>query len=176
VIIRKLFKFEGAHVVRGCSTDRCKYTVHGHSYRAEVLLRAHNLDNGQMVVDFGLVKKCLGPLFDAFDHTIVLWAGDDEEYLDAQKQHSQRWIELSINPSAEQLARYFLFYGECLVRLMKKENGEASDLTLHSVIVHETDTGYAQAFNPVDIQGFHVTTVVSPELQPFKEWLLKGGL
>ncbi|HCN16273.1 MAG TPA: 6-carboxytetrahydropterin synthase QueD, partial [Moraxellaceae bacterium] len=31
--IRKLFKFENAHIVRNCSSDRCKYSIHGHSYQ-----------------------------------------------------------------------------------------------------------------------------------------------
>ncbi|MBP8064536.1 MAG: 6-carboxytetrahydropterin synthase QueD, partial [Acinetobacter sp.] len=31
MIIRKLFKFENAHVVRNCTSDRCKRSIHGHS-------------------------------------------------------------------------------------------------------------------------------------------------
>jgi hypothetical protein len=56
VIIRKLFKFENAHIVRGCSTQRCSFNIHGHSYKVEVLLESDYLDNGDMVYDFGLIK------------------------------------------------------------------------------------------------------------------------
>ena len=44
MIIRKLFKFEGAHIVRDCSSDRCKFSIHGHSYVVEVFLTSDKLD------------------------------------------------------------------------------------------------------------------------------------
>ena len=39
MIIRKLFKFENAHIVRGCSTQRCRASLHGHSYKVESTIR-----------------------------------------------------------------------------------------------------------------------------------------
>ena len=59
MIIRKLFKFEGAHIVRDCSSDRCKKSIHGHSYLAEVKFKASHLDNAGMVLDFGLMKSTI---------------------------------------------------------------------------------------------------------------------
>ncbi|MBY0444649.1 MAG: 6-carboxytetrahydropterin synthase, partial [Burkholderiales bacterium] len=44
MLIRKLFKFENAHIVRNCSSERCRSSIHGHSYRVEVLLEANALD------------------------------------------------------------------------------------------------------------------------------------
>ncbi|HIC43651.1 MAG TPA: 6-carboxytetrahydropterin synthase QueD, partial [Sulfurimonas sp.] len=55
MLIRKLFKFENAHIVRGCSTQKCRSSIHGHSYEIEVLFESNFLDNGQMVYDFGLM-------------------------------------------------------------------------------------------------------------------------
>ena len=54
--IRKEFTFNNAHIVRNCSSDRCKYTAHAHTYRVEVFLKSDKLDNGYMAVDFGLLK------------------------------------------------------------------------------------------------------------------------
>ena len=54
MIIRKLFEFENAHIVRFCSSKRCKSSIHGHSYKVEVLLESKYLDNAGMVYDFGL--------------------------------------------------------------------------------------------------------------------------
>ena len=54
--IRKLFKFENAHIVRNCSSERCKHSIHGHSYQIELILEATRLDHGQMVYDFGLLS------------------------------------------------------------------------------------------------------------------------
>ena len=73
MLIRKLFKFENAHVVRNCTSDRCKRSIHGHSYKVELLLKASKLDHGQMVYDFGLLKGIIKDLFDSFDHAICFW-------------------------------------------------------------------------------------------------------
>jgi 6-pyruvoyltetrahydropterin/6-carboxytetrahydropterin synthase len=145
MLIRKLFKFENAHVVRGCSTRRCSHSIHGHSYKVEFLLEAHAFDNGQMVYDFGLLKGEVRDLIDAFDHAIALWSGDNPEYLAAMRQHSERWVLIPVSPSAEQFSRLFFRLVDTALSLTDMVNGEAN-IRLHSVIVHETETGYAQCF------------------------------
>lgn len=145
MIIRKLFKFENAHVVRGCSTVRCRSSLHGHSYKVELLFESNFLDNGQMVYDFGLMKQNMKALVDSFDHAIAIWSGDDKEYIEDMKKHSQRWALLPLSPSAEQFSRIFFVLIDRLLSLTTTINGE-KEVKLHSVIVHETDTGYAQAF------------------------------
>jgi len=145
MIIRKLFKFENAHIVRGCSTQRCSQNIHGHSYKAEVLLESNYLDHGQMVYDFGLTKLYIKEMIDSFDHTITLWSGDDREYIDDMKRHSHRWIELPVSPSAEQFSRVIYLITEQILSATVMQNGER-DIQLNSIIVHETDTGYAQCF------------------------------
>ena len=145
MIIRKLFKFENAHIVRGCSTTRCKTSIHGHSYKVEVLLESQFLDHGQMVYDFGLMKANIKDLIDSFDHAIAIWDQDKNEYIDDMKKHSKRWIELPVSPSAEQFSRIFFLMIDRLLGLTIKVNGE-KEVKLHSIIVHETATGYAQCF------------------------------
>lgn len=141
MLIRKLFKFENAHIVRGCSTRRCSHSIHGHSYKVELLLEAQALDHGQMVYDFGLLKHGPRTLIDAFDHAVALWSGDDSDYIAACQRFSERWILIPVSPSAEQFSRLFFV----LLDLTDMTNGEA-DVRLHSIIVHETETGYAQCF------------------------------
>ena len=52
MLIRKLLKFESAHIVPGCSGQRCSAT-----YEVEVLLGGGGaLDHGQMAYDFGLLR------------------------------------------------------------------------------------------------------------------------
>jgi len=145
MLIRKLFKFENAHIVRNCTTRRCSENLHGHSYKVEVLLESNYLDHGQMVYDFGLMKRHIRDLIDAFDHGIVLWSGDDRAYLEAMKKHSSRWVELPVSPSAEQFSRVIYLMVERVLVCTKMQNGER-EVKLHSIIVHETDTGYAQGF------------------------------
>ncbi len=145
MLIRKLFKFENAHIVRDCSTRRCSENIHGHSYKVEVLLESNYLDDGQMVYDFGLTKLYIKELIDSFDHAITLWSKDDKAYLDAMKAHSSRWIELPVSPSAEQFSRVIYLLVERVLACTEMINGER-EVKLHSIIVHETETGYAQGF------------------------------
>ncbi len=145
MLIRKLFRFENAHIVRNCSSQRCSRSIHGHSYQIEIILEAHALDNGQMVYDFGLLKGHIKDLIDSFDHAIAFWDKDDAEYIDYCKKFSARWISLPVSPSAEQFSRVFFVLVDAMLKQTTMQNGEA-DVVLHSVIVHETQTGYAQCF------------------------------
>jgi len=145
MIIRKMFKFENAHIVRGCSTVKCRSSLHGHSYRVELLFESNFLDNGQMVYDFGLMKQNMKDLIESFDHAVALWSGDDAEYLRDIKRHSQRWVELPVSPSAEQFSRIIFVIIDRLLSLTSTSNGE-KEVKLNSIIVHETQSGYAQCF------------------------------
>lgn len=105
-----------------------------------------------MVYDFGLLKGGVRELIDAFDHALSFWDGDDPEYIASCQRFSERWIALPVSPSAEQLARVIFRLVDALLAQTETVNGEG-DVRLHSVIVHETETGYAQcfradAFNP----------------------------
>lgn len=143
--IRKLFKFENAHVVRNCSSDRCKFSIHGHSYQIELILEAHRLDYGQMVYDFGLLKSSIKDIIDSFDHAICFWDKDDPDYIAMCKQFSARWISLPVSPSAEQFSRVVFFWAREILKQTQMQNGE-TDVSVYSVIAHETATGYAQCF------------------------------
>ncbi|ACO79087.1 6-pyruvoyl-tetrahydropterin synthase [Azotobacter vinelandii CA] len=145
MLIRKLFKFESAHIVRHCTTRRCSRSLHGHSYRVEVLIEADALDRGQMVYDFALLKGAVADFIDAFDHAVVFWSGDDPAYIEQCKRFSERWVMLPVSPSAEQLSRVFFRLIDAVLANTEMVNGE-SGVRLYSVIVHETDTGYAQCF------------------------------
>ncbi len=145
MLIRKLFKFENAHIVRNCSTRRCSENIHGHSYKVEVLLESNYLDDGQMVYDFGLTKLYIKELIDSFDHAITLWSKDDKKYITDMKAHSNRWVELPVSPSAEQFSRVIYLLVERVLACTDMINGER-EVNLHSIIIHETETGYAQGF------------------------------
>ena len=145
MIIRKLFKFENAHIVRECTSRRCSRSIHGHSYKVEVKLSSNFLDNAQMVMDFGLMKLYIKDIIDSFDHSITLWKRDNKEYIEFAKKFSERYVILPVNPSAEQFSRVFFLIIDRILELMEFRNGE-KEVKIHSVIVHETDTGYAECF------------------------------
>ena len=122
-----------------------KNKSHDQSYQVELILEAHRLDHGQMVYDFGLLKGVIRELFDSFDHAICFWSKDDPDYIAACQKFSARWIALPVSPSAEQFSRVFFFLADAVLRQTETQNGEG-DVQVHSVIVHETATGYAQCF------------------------------
>ncbi|MDR2100841.1 MAG: 6-carboxytetrahydropterin synthase [Campylobacteraceae bacterium] len=144
MIIRKVFRFENTHIVRNCATKRCRTSIHGHSYKAEALFESKSLDNAQMVYDFGLMKGSMQDLIESFDHCVSLWNKDDNGYIAAMKKYSQRWVELPVSPTAEQFARVIFLMIDLLLTNTIFTNGEGK-IVIDSVIIHETDRGYAKA-------------------------------
>jgi 6-pyruvoyltetrahydropterin/6-carboxytetrahydropterin synthase len=145
MVIRKLFKFEGAHIVRNCSSDRCKKSIHGHSYVVEVFLEANKLDNGEMVYDFGLFKGTIKDFLDSFDHAYSMWNREKPEYQDFINKESDRVVIMPVSPSAEGYALMFAYVIDKILRNTILMNGEDENLKLHKVRVAETVTGWAEA-------------------------------
>ena len=144
MIIRKQFKFEGAHIVRNCSSSRCKFSIHGHSYVVEVFFTAKGLDNGQMLMDFGLMKSTIGDFVDSFDHAYSMWNKESDDFKKFIHENSARYINMPVSPSAE---AYSLMMFKCIDAIVKNtefNNGE-KDPEVHAVRVHETLTGYAES-------------------------------
>lgn len=144
--IRKQFKFCSGHIVRNCSSERCRKSMHGHNYIVEVFFEGSKLDNGDMIMDFGLSKETIKDFIDGFDHCWQMWDKETKEFKSFIKNNSDRWIEMPISPSAEQYALLFLFVIDKIMKATTFNNGESLDIKVSSVKVHETDTGYAEAF------------------------------
>lgn len=163
MIIRKLFKYEGAHIVRNCSSERCKRSIHGHSYVVEVFFTSKGLDNGQMVMDFGLMKKTIKDFIDGFDHAYSMWTKESNEFKNFMKDNSDRWIEMPVSPSAEAYSLMFLYVIDKIVKATEFNNGE-QEVEVSSVRVHETVTGYAEAFREdLDWFTFNLEDIVLSE-------------
>lgn len=165
MIIRKLFKFEGAHIVRNCSSERCKKSIHGHSYKVEVFFTSKGLDNGQMVMDFGLMKGNIKDLIDSFDHAYSMWNKERKKFKKFMKGNSDRWVEMPVSPSAEAYSLMFLYIIDKMIKATSFNNGEQK-VEVSSVRVHETTTGYAEAFsqdlnpNAFHYEGFELKDIV----------------
>lgn len=146
MIIRKLFKFEGAHVVRDCAcSTRCSQSIHGHSMIVEIFLTSDGLDRGGMIMDFGLLKGTIGEFIDSFDHAYSMWTQESTEFKDTIKKLSSRWVELPCSPSAENYSLLFLFVIDKILKNTEFKNNE-KNVRVSSVRIHETATGYAEAF------------------------------
>lgn len=142
--IRKEFTFNNMHIVRNCSSERCKYSAHGHTYHVEVFLTSDKLDNGGMAVDFGLLKGTMKSLIKIFDGAYTLWNAEQSLYRNFVYKNFKRVVEVPFTPSAE---RYSIFFFQVLNYLIKNtsfNNGEGN-IEVSKVIVHETKSGYAIA-------------------------------
>jgi 6-pyruvoyltetrahydropterin/6-carboxytetrahydropterin synthase len=64
--------------------------LHGHNYRVRVTARGDSLDEGGMLVDFGMLKKALREILGELDHTSL---NDHPAFKDG-------------SPSAERIARF----------------------------------------------------------------------
>ena len=158
MIIRKEYSVESAHIVRNCSSKRCAHSIHGHSAKIEVLLKG-GLDNAGMVYDFGLMKSTIKEFIDSMDHCTLFWDMDDTDYIQSIKKHSDRWISLPFNPTAENLATFIGVWVDNILKHTKFKNNE-HNLRVHSVRYHETATGYAEAEVP-DIEFMKEAAVVA---------------
>ncbi len=132
MLIRKRFKFEMAHRLVSSYSTRCQ-SIHGHSYTVDVTLRDEELNEDEMVVDFGKVKDEMNEFMDQFDHTMVLASHDPikDEMIAMMKSMYMRYMVVNYNPTAERMAEHI--YQEFVGRGYKMD----------SVRVDETLTGYA---------------------------------
>lgn len=143
MIIRKKYDVESAHIVRNCTSERCSHSIHGHSATIEIFLESGNLDNAQMVYDFGLMKTTIKQFIDSMDHCYLLCSHDNKEFKEFIKSSCDRWIELPFNPSAEMLSLFVFNFVKIILAQTQKNNGEG-DIQVKAVRYSETATGYAE--------------------------------
>lgn len=67
--IFKDFTFSAAHAIRG-HTRGCQ-NLHGHNYRVRVHLKAEQLDELGMVLDFADLKEMMQEILGPFDHRVI---------------------------------------------------------------------------------------------------------
>jgi 6-pyruvoyltetrahydropterin/6-carboxytetrahydropterin synthase len=148
--IRKIFKFEAAHVVRKAWSQRCSKNIHGHSYIVEVFFGSDEdvpLGNGGMIVDFGIMKQYGNDFIDSFDHSLMLWdLPEERDIIKFAKANFERVVITAFPTSAEyQAAMFYTYFAELLQELQKTLPKDVpEDVYVSRVIVHETATGKAE--------------------------------
>ena len=115
--------FSSGHYLRNYR-GKCE-NPHGHNYRVFVTLVGKELDEAGLLLDFKLLKQVMRPVVDRLDHQMI---NDLEPFT-------------TVNPSAENLARYF--YEETAKQLDEMTAGrvKVKDCTLY-----ETDTSFARYY------------------------------
>jgi len=134
MLIKKRFKTETAHIVRGAVSERCKHSLHGHSYKFDVTIEGELGDNG-MVLDF-IELKPIGEFIDSMDHATVFWDKDEQPLINFFKSSFDRVVIMKKNTTAENMARLIFNFAKSW--LIKKGY---SHLKVKQVDVWETETG-----------------------------------
>jgi 6-pyruvoyltetrahydropterin/6-carboxytetrahydropterin synthase len=115
--------FAAGHALRGYR-GKCE-NPHGHNYKVRVTLAGEELDHIGLLYDFKDLKAAMGEIIDRLDH----------QFLNDLEPFQQ------LNPSAENLARYF--YRETNASLQAATKGR---VRVKDVTVWETDTTTARYF------------------------------
>ncbi len=116
--------FSSGHYLRNYR-GKCE-NPHGHNYKVFVTLIGAELDHAGLLLDFKLLKQVMRPVVDRLDHQMI----NDLEPFNEE-----------LNPSAENLARYF--YQQTSSQLAEMTGGRVrvKDCTLY-----ETDTSFARYY------------------------------
>jgi 6-pyruvoyltetrahydropterin/6-carboxytetrahydropterin synthase len=109
--------FSSGHYLRNYH-GRCE-NPHGHNYKVRVTLAGEALDQTGLLLDFKQLKQVMRPVIDRIDHQML---NDLEPFTE-------------INPSAENLARYF--YDQTCEQLHDMTSGR---VRVKNCTIWETDT------------------------------------
>ena len=115
--------FSSGHYLRNYQ-GKCE-NPHGHNYRVLVTLAGAELDETGLLLDFKLLKTLLRPVVDYLDHQMI----------------NELAPFTVLNPSAENIARYFFQETSRQLDAMTAGRVRVKDCT-----VFETDTSFARYY------------------------------
>src|SRR5262245_47171297 len=69
--LTKSFRFEAAHALEGTTLEAAGAEVHGHSYRADVVIAGTPDPATGMIIDAGLLERRLAEVRSALDHKFL---------------------------------------------------------------------------------------------------------
>jgi 6-pyruvoyltetrahydropterin/6-carboxytetrahydropterin synthase len=69
--LTKSFRFEAAHSLSGTSLGASSEEIHGHSFRAEVTVRGAPDAATGMVLDLGVLERCIAEVQRMLDHKFL---------------------------------------------------------------------------------------------------------
>ena len=118
-IITREFQWDAAHRVLN-HESKCRY-LHGHRYRAEVTVKAPELDPLGRVIDFGSLKEIVGTWIDTnWDHGCILHPEDPLiDKIDLLGKPAYKMPD-GKNPTAENIAKELFSAVESLMLMFGK--------------------------------------------------------
>lgn len=129
-------EFDAGHRVLGHG-GKCRHP-HGHRYVVEVTCWAEQLNEIDLVIDFGKVKELCGGFIDTYlDHGFLVAERDTEMRAALATIEYAKVFVLATNPTAEGIAKYLLpAFADLLVRY---------GITVEKVRVWETPNCWSEA-------------------------------
>jgi 6-pyruvoyltetrahydropterin/6-carboxytetrahydropterin synthase len=104
--LSKQFRFESAHTLhRQVDADGSR-RIHGHSYRAEVVVRGNADPRTGMVVDFGLLEQAIDAARAGLDHHFL---DDVADLGPATMENLSLWIWRKVAPACAGIARVTVY-------------------------------------------------------------------
>jgi 6-pyruvoyltetrahydropterin/6-carboxytetrahydropterin synthase len=104
--ISKQFWFEAAHTLERTVEADSSRRIHGHSYRAEVVVRGMPDPMTGMVIDLSLLDRALHAARDGLDHRFL---DDVPDLGPATMENLAAWIWKSVAPDCKGLTRVTVF-------------------------------------------------------------------
>lgn len=129
--VTKEVTFDAAHRL-SFHKGKC-YNLHGHTYKLCLTLACRDLDDN-MVLDFYEIKEILNEVVEHYDHTTLLYDGDEknQKLFSTMSELGLKVLLLSCEPTVENMAKRFM--------LFFKRKG----LPVVKVTMFETPTSYAE--------------------------------
>lgn len=103
--IVKLIETETAHIVRNAVSERCRFNIHGHSYKWEICIKGPINPETGMVLDFKELADIKAQI-DKFDHATTFWSKEDPMIINFFKDSFHRVVVMEKNVTAENMARW----------------------------------------------------------------------
>lgn len=100
--LSKEFRFDAAHTLERVINTEPSRRIHGHSYRAEVVLRGRPDPVTGMIMDLGLFEKALEEARDGLDHRFL---DELNDLGPATMENLSAWIWRKIEPVCPNLWR-----------------------------------------------------------------------
>jgi len=84
--------------------SKCR-NLHGHNYQAFFHAQADQLDELGRVIDFSVIKQCMGTWIEEnWDHGFIVSKDDTEALAVLRQVNGQKLFVLDVNPTAENMA------------------------------------------------------------------------
>lgn len=165
MLIEKRFQFKNQHIVRNCSSERCRFSHHAHTYQVFIELTSDKLDNGGMIEDFGLLKGTIKTFISMFDNSWTVWNKEPVEYKDYVTRMTDRIIFTPHSPSAEFFSILFFKVIQQILDQTVWNNGEGN-VKLNRVKVYETLSGCAKCYQQdLQLLPFEISDLLfTPEI------------